>query len=79
MCRRAKVGCQAFTVRSDMACGSTIGPITAKEIGVRTLDVGVPTFAMHSIRELAGCDDAHALYKALVQFYKDKGTLGADC
>jgi len=77
LCRRAKVRCQAFTVRSDMACGSTIGPITAKEIGVRTLDVGVPTFAMHSIRELAGRDDAHALYKALLQFYKDKGTPGA--
>ena len=77
LCRRAKVGCQAFTVRADMACGSTIGPITAKEVGVRTLDVGVPTFAMHSIRELGGRDDAHALYKALQQFYKEKGTLGA--
>ena len=45
---------QSFVVRSDMACGSTIGPLTAANIGVRTLDIGVPTFAMHSIRELAG-------------------------
>ena len=60
-----------------MACGSTIGPITAKELGVKTLDVGVPTFAMHSIRELAGAEDAHALSQVLKAFYQDKSTLGA--
>lgn len=57
---------QNFVMRSDMACGSTIGPITAAKLGIDTLDVGVPTFAMHSIRELCGSDDAHSLYKILV-------------
>jgi len=55
-------------VRTDMACGSTIGPLTAAVTGVKTLDVGVPTFAMHSIRELAGRWDAYYLYRALKQF-----------
>lgn len=57
---------QNFVMRSDMACGSTIGPITAAKLGIDTLDVGAPTFAMHSIRELCGSDDAHSLYKILV-------------
>jgi aspartyl aminopeptidase len=51
-----------------MACGSTIGPLTAGNIGVRTLDVGVATFAMHSIRELAGTMDTDFLYRALRAF-----------
>ncbi len=59
---------QKFVTRSDMGCGSTIGPITATRIGIETIDVGVPTLAMHSIRELAGSDDAHSLYKILVGF-----------
>ncbi|MBN2816162.1 MAG: M18 family aminopeptidase [Campylobacterales bacterium] len=58
---------QNFVTRSDMGCGSTIGPITATRLGIDTLDVGLPTFAMHSIRELCGRDDAHSLYKILLQ------------
>lgn len=60
---------QAFVVRSDMGCGSTIGPLTAAEIGVRTLDVGVPQLAMHSIRELAGTVDAYHLHRILLRFF----------
>jgi len=57
---------QQFVTRSDMGCGSTIGPITATRLGIDTLDIGLPTFAMHSIRELAGSDDAYSLYKILI-------------
>ncbi len=69
LCAQVDVPVQAFVVRSDMACGSTIGPITAAGIGVETVDIGVPTFAMHSIRELAGSDDAHSLYRVISRFF----------
>jgi aspartyl aminopeptidase len=59
---------QNFVTRSDMGCGSTIGPITATRLGIETLDIGLPTYAMHSTRELCGSDDAHSLYKILVGF-----------
>jgi len=68
---------QSFVVRTDMACGSTIGPITAGGIGVKTLDIGVPTFGMHSIRELGGAADAYNLSKILVRYFDYEGTLGA--
>lgn len=61
---------QSFVMRADMACGSTIGPISAGELGVTTLDIGVPTFAMHSIRELAGSDDAWLLSRVLRRFFE---------
>ncbi|MBT8447899.1 MAG: M18 family aminopeptidase [Gammaproteobacteria bacterium] len=68
-CEDAGVPLQAFVSRSDMGCGSTIGPITATALGIPTVDVGVPTFAMHSIRELAGTADPAYLYRALRQFF----------
>ncbi len=68
-CEQADVPYQSFVARGDVPCGSTIGPITAAALGVRTVDVGVPTFAMHSIRELAGADDGWYLYRALVALH----------
>lgn len=70
LCDQAQVPVQSFVSRTDMECGSTIGPLTAAEVGVKTLDVGVPTFAMHSIRELAGSLDAWYLYRVLSVFYR---------
>lgn len=68
-CEKAEVPVQTFVARTDMGCGSTIGPVVASEVGIKTVDVGCPTFAMHSIRELAGTKDAWWLYKAGAQFY----------
>lgn len=70
LCDQAKVKPQSFVMRNDMACGSTIGPITAAKLGVRTIDVGAPQWAMHSIREIAGTKDAYQLYKVIQEFFQ---------
>ena len=69
LCLTEEVPVQSFVTRSDMACGSTIGPSTASHLGIRTVDIGLPTFAMHSIRELAGSHDLNHLVKVLTAFY----------
>ena len=70
LAERAGVDVQAFVMRADLACGSTIGPITATETGIPTTDLGVPTLAMHSIRELACVKDIPQLIALLQAFYR---------
>lgn len=69
LCDRVEVPVQSFVVRSDMGCGSTIGPITATSLGVDTIDIGVPTWGMHSIRELAGSEDGWLLATAVRDYF----------
>jgi aspartyl aminopeptidase len=78
LCEQSGVPWQSFVTRADMACGSTIGPLTAAEIGVRTLDIGVPTFAMHSIREMCGSLDPQYLFDVCKEFVNFTGVLGGE-
>lgn len=64
----AGVATQDFVMRSDMSCGSTIGPHTAAILGIPTVDIGAPTLAMHSIREMTGSRDPFLLYRTINQF-----------
>jgi len=66
---------QTFVVRSDMGCGSTIGPVTAANLGVTTLDIGVPQFGMHSIRELIGTEDGFTMFRVLAEFMQREQVL----
>jgi len=69
ICLRENIPVQSFVVRSDMGCGSTIGPITASKLGVKTLDIGVPTLSMHSIKETAGRHDCDYLLRSFLAFF----------
>lgn len=59
LCKKVGYTPQRFVTRSDLPCGSTIGPITAAKLGVLTVDVGAPMLSMHSCREIAGTLDVH--------------------
>jgi aspartyl aminopeptidase len=68
---------QHFVTRSDLACGSTIGPISAAQLGMRTVDLGNPMLSMHSCRELAAVADVEPLLALLGRFLATPLALGA--
>lgn len=68
-CEQAGVPYQKYSHRCDMPCGSTIGPITSAKLGIRSIDVGSPMWAMHSIRESAGVLDHDYMIRVLKRFF----------
>lgn len=67
-CDQAGVPLQRYAHRSDLPCGSTIGPLTAAGLGIPTVDVGAPQLAMHSAREVGGAHDPALYAKAMAAF-----------
>lgn len=68
LCQEAGVPVQKFVTRTDLACGTTIGPIAGGKLGVRTVDVGNPMLSMHSAREQAGAHDVPRMIAVLTRF-----------
>lgn len=68
LCKEKGIEPQYFVARSDLGCGSTIGPITAARLGVRAVDVGNPMLSMHSCREMAGAGDVEPMVDVLTAF-----------
>lgn len=69
LCEKAGAPYQQYAHRTDLGCGSTIGPIMAAQLGIATVDVGNPMWAMHSIRESAGVLDHSHMIATLQQHY----------
>jgi aspartyl aminopeptidase len=68
LCLENNVPFQNFVSRSDIGCGSTIGPMTSSQLGIRTIDVGNPMLSMHSSREMSGVDDHLNIIKVFSSF-----------
>ncbi len=70
-CKQSDVPYQKYSHRTDIPCGSTIGPMTSAKLGIRTVDVGNPMWAMHSIRESAGVADHQYMIDVLRCFFSE--------
>lgn len=70
ICSRAGVPAQRFVNRSDEPGGSTIGPISSSHLHMRSVDIGTPILAMHSVRELGGVLDHTYVTKSFEEFYR---------
>ena len=69
LCAREDIPVQHYVHRTDLPCGSTIGPITATRLGIRTVDVGNAMLSMHSAREMTGTRDPERMVRAMAAFF----------
>jgi aspartyl aminopeptidase len=70
-CQSENVPVQEFVNRSDLACGSTIGPISASALSIPTVDVGNAMLSMHSIREQSGAQDVDRMTRVMARILRD--------
>jgi len=63
---------QPFVNESNELGGSTIGPISSTHLDIDGVDLGVPMFAMHSVRELCGIFDVFYLKELAKEFFSKR-------
>ncbi|MDE6965016.1 MAG: M18 family aminopeptidase, partial [Lachnospiraceae bacterium] len=71
LCRKAEVPCQVYCNRSDIPGGSTLGNISAGQVSIPAVDIGIAQLAMHSAVETAGSADVEYLVRVLSRFYRE--------
>ena len=73
---------QEFIAKQDSPYGTTIGPIIISKVGIRSVDVGIAQFSMHSIREYLGVVDLFYYKTIFEEFFKSyekvKGNLNRE-
>lgn len=69
-CAEEAVPVQRFVTRSDLPCGTTIGPIASSRLAIPTVDVGNPMLSMHSARELCGARDVDPMSRVMARLLR---------
>lgn len=70
ICEKEGIPYCKFVNHSDSAGGGTIGAISSAMLPVRTVDMGVPLWAMHSSRETMGAKDYESLVEFMTAYYR---------
>jgi aspartyl aminopeptidase len=70
-CAAVGVPCQEFVNRTDLACGSTVGPMIAADLGIPTVDIGMAMLSMHSVREQAATADPVQMIAVLAHVFEE--------
>lgn len=70
ICGKEGIAYQKFVNHSDSVGGGTIGAISSAMLPIRTVDIGVPLFAMHSSRETMGVKDYESLVDYIKAYYR---------
>ncbi len=71
LCEDHHIPYQRFANRSDVPGGSTLGNISATQVSVSTVDIGLAQLAMHSPYETAGAADPGYMLDLSKAFYQD--------
>ncbi len=70
ICHQEGIAYKKFINNSDAVGGGTLGAIASAMLPIRTVDIGVPLFAMHSSRETMGVKDYESLVAFMTAYYK---------
>lgn len=70
ICDQEGIAYKKFLKHSDSVGGGTLGAIASAMLPVRTVDIGVPLWAMHSSRETMGVKDYESLVDFMTAYYK---------
>lgn len=66
----ADVPVQDYYNNSAVSCGSTLGLVTSRTLGMKTCDIGLAQLAMHSACETVALCDVEHMKAALLTFFK---------
>lgn len=70
---KANVPFQDLYNKSDVRCGSTLGLVTARTLGIKACDVGIAQLAMHSACETCGYGDVNTMTVCISAFLTELG------